>query len=175
MTIRLIQVDNHITSRSADFRNLARDSSAEGRRSKVNLISISTLYLNILSSIFPGSISIMAYELYRHTTLGMCLQDALDEMISSQQVSPTLALQVLKQFDRSINKALSSRVRTRYTFKGRLKTYRYCDNVWTCILHNVELKENQGADLIQVDKVKIVACDANHAPTGSSEGGATAS
>ena len=118
----------------------------------------------------------MAYELYRHTTLGMCLQDALDEMISSQQVPPNLALQVLKQFDRSINKALSSRVRTRYGFKGRLKTYRYCDNVWTCILHNVELKENQGADLIQVDKVKIVACDANHAPSGSTDGGgATAS
>lgn len=109
----------------------------------------------------------MSYELYRHTTLGMCLQDALDEMISSQQVSPNLALQVLKQYDRSISKALSSRVRTRYTFKGHLKTYRYCDNVWTCVLHNVELKENQAADIIQVDKVKIVACDAN-----SSGGGA---
>ena len=100
----------------------------------------------------------------------MCLQDALDEMISSQQVPPNLALQVLKQFDCSINKALSSRVRTRYTFKGHLKTYRYCDNVWTCILHNVELKENQGGDLINVDKVKIVACDASHVPASSDSG-----
>lgn len=66
----------------------------------------------------------MSYELYRHTTLGVCLQDALDEMIGSQQINPQLALRVLKQFDKSVSKALSSRVRTRYNFKGHLKTYR---------------------------------------------------
>ena len=66
----------------------------------------------------------MSYELYRNTTLGMCLQDSLDEMIGTQQISPQLALKVLKQFDKSVSKALSSRVRTRYTFKAHLKTYR---------------------------------------------------
>lgn len=103
----------------------------------------------------------MSYELYRNTTLGVCLQDALDEMISNQQISPNLALRVLKQYDKSISKALSSRVRTRYSFKAHLKTYRYCDNVWTCLLQNVDLKETQGSETVHVNKVKIVACDAS--------------
>lgn len=71
----------------------------------------------------------MTYELYRNTTLGMCLQDSLDEMIGTQQMSPQLALRVLKQFDKSVSKALSSRVRTRYTFKAQLKTYRYVRDI----------------------------------------------
>lgn len=40
---------------------------------------------------------------------------------------------------------------------GHLKTYRFCDNVWTFVLKDVEFREVQ--DLIKVDKVKIVACD----------------
>ena len=38
---------------------------------------------------------------------------------------------------------------------------RYCDNVWTCLVQDVELKETQAADVVYVNKVKIVACDAN--------------
>ena len=36
----------------------------------------------------------MSYQLYRNTTLGITLQDALDELISSQQITPDLALKV---------------------------------------------------------------------------------
>lgn len=35
------------------------------------------------------------YELYRRTSIGMALTDALDELISSGQVDPQLALKVL--------------------------------------------------------------------------------
>lgn len=79
----------------------------------------------------------MSYELYRHTTLGVCLQDALDEMIGTQQINPQLALRVLKQFDKSVGKALSSRVRTRYNFKGRLKTYRWLKMYYYQVLYNL--------------------------------------
>lgn len=40
---------------------------------------------------------------------------------------------------------------------GHLETYRFCDNVWTFVLKDVEFREVQ--ELIRVDKVKIVACD----------------
>lgn len=39
----------------------------------------------------------------------------------------------------------------------KLNTYRFCDNVWTLIMSDVEFREVQ--DFMQVDKLKIVACD----------------
>ncbi|KAB0342884.1 hypothetical protein FD754_019810 [Muntiacus muntjak] len=47
---------------------------------------------------------------------------------------------------------------------GSLNTYRFCDNVWTFVLNDVEFREV--TELIKVDKVKIVACDGKN--TGSS-------
>jgi hypothetical protein len=35
--------------------------------------------------------------------------------------------------------------------------YRFCDNVWTFMLNDVEFREVQ--EVAKVDKVKIVACD----------------
>jgi len=79
-------------------------------------------------------------------------------MITFGQITPTLAAKILAQFDRSMNVALSTRVKSRLTFKaGKLHTYRFCDNVWTFLLNDVEFREVH--ELAKVDKVKIVACD----------------
>ncbi|KFO87871.1 Transcription initiation factor IIA subunit 2, partial [Buceros rhinoceros silvestris] len=43
----------------------------------------------------------MAYQLYGNTTLGNSLQESLDELIQSRQITPQLALQVLLQFDKA--------------------------------------------------------------------------
>ncbi|OTF78563.1 transcription initiation factor IIA subunit 2-like protein [Euroglyphus maynei] len=100
----------------------------------------------------------MNYQLYRNTTIGNTLQETLDEFIVSGQISQQLAQKVLLHFDKSINAAFPARVRSRLTFKaGHLKTYRYCDNVWTIVLKDAEFRET--GELIQIDKVKIVACD----------------
>ncbi|CAB0010833.1 unnamed protein product [Nesidiocoris tenuis] len=100
----------------------------------------------------------MTYQLYRNTTLGHTLQESLDDLVQYGQITPTLAKKVLLQFDKSINNALATRVRSRLTFKaGKLNTYRFCDNVWTFMLNDVEFREVQ--EVAKVDKVKIVACD----------------
>lgn len=111
----------------------------------------------------------MSYQLYRNTTLGHTLQEALDELMQMQMLSPNLALRVLLQFDRSINQALSTRVKTKLNFKAeKLNTYRFCDNVWTFMLNDVEFREV--SELARVDRVKIVACDAKSAlPTSRFE------
>lgn len=63
------------------------------------------------------------------------------------------------QFDKSINSALSNRVRQKVNFKADiLNTYRFCDNVWTFMLNGVEFRDLP--ELTRVDRVKIVACDA---------------
>ena len=57
----------------------------------------------------------MSYQLYRNTTLGHTLQEALDELMQLQLLSPTLALKVLLQFDKSINTALNTRLANTYS------------------------------------------------------------
>ncbi|CAI7992303.1 Transcription initiation factor IIA subunit 2 [Geodia barretti] len=104
----------------------------------------------------------MSYQLYRSMSLGESLKAALDDLIENQLITPDLAVkQVQQQYDRSMSVALSTKVRTRYTFKGQLKVYRYCDNVWTCVLRNVEFKDSHNNEIINSEKVKIVACEAN--------------
>jgi len=106
----------------------------------------------------------MSYQIYRNTTLGHTLQECLDELLQLQMLTPALALRVLIQFDKSIQNALATRVKTKLHFKAdKLNTYRFCDNVWTFMLKEVEFREN--AELAKVDRVKIVAIDAKSSAT----------
>jgi transcription initiation factor TFIIA small subunit len=58
------------------------------------------------------------YELYRRSTLGVTLTEALDELIQSGHISPQLAMKILTQFDKSMAEALGENVRTRVNFKA---------------------------------------------------------
>ncbi|PKU38800.1 transcription initiation factor iia subunit 2 [Limosa lapponica baueri] len=50
---------------------------------------------------------------------------------------------------------------------GSLNTYRFCDNVWTFVLNDVEFREV--TELVKVDKVKIVACDGKNTGSNTAE------
>ena len=55
-----------------------------------------------------------------------------------------------------------------FVLKGSLNTYRFCDNVWTFVLNDVEFRE--ATEFIKLDKVKIVACNGkNTAPVLQNE------
>lgn len=101
------------------------------------------------------------YELYRRSTLGMTLTDALDELVTDGDLTPSIAMKVLSQFDKCMNEALKD-VKARTTLKGQLHTYRFCDNVWTFILDDVTLSSTVPGgvkETSRVQKLKIVACD----------------
>lgn len=97
------------------------------------------------------------FELYRRSTIGMCLTETLDEMVSNGILSPELAIQVLVQFDKSMTEAVEAQVKSKVTIKGHLHTYRFCDNVWTFILQDASFKTEESQET--VGQVKIVACD----------------
>lgn len=100
----------------------------------------------------------MNYQLYRETTLGQTLQDALDELMGAGKLNNNLAARVLREFDKAISVALERKVKNRLSIKcSRLRTYRFYNNVWTLFLKDAEFREVQ--ELISVDYVKIVACD----------------
>ncbi|KAJ4851073.1 hypothetical protein Tsubulata_009590 [Turnera subulata] len=91
---------------------------------------------------FNGVISrrkMATFELYRRSTIGMCLTETLDEMVQSGTLSPELAIQVLVQFDKSMTEALESQVKSKVSIKD-------------AVFKNEDTQENVG-------RVKIVACD----------------
>ncbi len=104
--------------------------------------------------------------------------------MQSGLIPPKLSSEVLLQFDKCVSEALGTKTRNRVVFHSeKLCTYRFCDNVWTFLLkvcffsvcigtvppspvfhvfQDVVFKESH-CDFSQVDKVKIVACDAKSA------------
>ncbi|KAJ8539557.1 hypothetical protein K7X08_013809 [Anisodus acutangulus] len=109
------------------------------------------------ASIILRSRKMATFELYRRSTIGMCLTETLDEMVSNGVLSPEHAIQVLVQFDKSMTEALETQVKSKVTIKGHLHTYRFCDNVWTFILQDAVFKSEECQET--VNHVKIVACD----------------
>ncbi|CAF0929099.1 unnamed protein product [Adineta ricciae] len=111
------------------------------------------------------------YQLYRNTTLGVTLQETLEDMITQGQLTEQAAGKVLSEFDRSINAVLDKRITKKVQFTGKLSTYRFCDNVWTLVLNEFSVREGNQAqqhntassNIPRVDKVKIVACDGKSA------------
>uniref|UniRef100_A0A8C6VFB8 Transcription initiation factor IIA subunit 2 n=1 Tax=Naja naja TaxID=35670 RepID=A0A8C6VFB8_NAJNA len=77
-----------------------------------------------------------------------------NELIQSQQIMRQFALQVLIQFDKAINVALAQQVRNRVSFRSSLNTYRFCGNIWTFVLYDMEFREV--TEVVKVDEVKIV-------------------
>jgi len=100
-------------------------------------------------------------ELYRRSSIGMALTDALDEMVTARELTPTIAMRILLEFDRCVVKELEL-LKQKTTFGAHLHTYRFCDNVWTFILENAKFKTANYSGIVEeihADKVKIVACD----------------
>ncbi|KAF2273018.1 transcription initiation factor IIA gamma chain [Westerdykella ornata] len=98
------------------------------------------------------------YELYRRSTLGGALTDTLDNLITERRIEPQLAFRILTNFDKAVSEILAEKVKSRLHFKGHLDTYRFCDDVWTFIIKDINFKLDNN-NTIHADKVKIVACN----------------
>ncbi|CAM0879727.1 unnamed protein product [Alopecurus aequalis] len=101
----------------------------------------------------------VALEIYRRSLIGMGLTETLDEMVSSGRLDPDLAIRVLLQFDESMSAALKHQVTSRAVFKGHLRTYNNCDNVWSFNLRGMTFRNEEITE--NIGKMKIVACDSS--------------
>lgn len=111
------------------------------------------------------------YELYRRSTIGNSLVDALDTLISDGRIEASLAMRVLETFDKVVAETLKDNTQSKLTVKGNLDTYGFCDDVWTFIVKNCQVtvedshrdaSQNRSGDsqsVISVDKLRIVACN----------------
>lgn len=89
-------------------------------------------------------------------------------------------MKVIATFDKSITEVLADKVKARMNFKvaatccflrlgnhgliggflqkGHLDTYRFCDEVWTFLIKDVNFKlDNQNT--VTAEKIKIVSCN----------------
>ncbi|ODQ63457.1 transcription initiation factor IIA small chain [Nadsonia fulvescens var. elongata DSM 6958] len=98
------------------------------------------------------------YELYRRSSIGGALTEALDQLISESKIQPQLAMKILANFDKVMTEILRNDVKARLSLKGHLHTYRCCDDVWTFIVKNVNFKM-EGNETVFAEKIKIVACN----------------
>ncbi|KAF1994762.1 transcription initiation factor IIA gamma chain [Amniculicola lignicola CBS 123094] len=98
------------------------------------------------------------YELYRRSSIGGALADTLDFLITERRIEPQLAMKILVNFDKAVTDVIADKVKARLTFKGHLDTYRFCDEVWTFIIKDINFKLDN-SNTIHADKVKIVSCN----------------
>ncbi|KAF2396693.1 transcription initiation factor 2A gamma chain [Trichodelitschia bisporula] len=96
------------------------------------------------------------YELYRRSSIGSALTDALDLYITEDRIDPQIAIKMLQHFDRIVSEVLNERVKARMSFKGHLDTYRFCDEVWTFIIKDINFKLDNN-NMLHSDRIKIVA------------------
>ena len=105
--------------------------------------------------------STIHYTMYRSTTIGEALERTLEEFASDETITKNLVKRVLLNFDKAVNNKLATQVKNRYTFKaGKLRAYRFCDNVWTFVMEDVEVKDPNKV-CTKYAHMKIVACDAS--------------
>jgi len=101
------------------------------------------------------------HELYRTSSIGNALVEALDQFIAERRIEPQIAIRMLENFDKIVTDVLQEKVKARLQFKGRLDIYRFCDDVWTFVVRDVNFKlDSQGSPTVHADRVKIVAMNA---------------
>jgi len=104
-----------------------------------------------------------SYEMYRNSSIGSTLTDALDELVTHGAIPPNLAMVTLEQFDKSMAEVMAKSVKAKTTIKGHLHTYRSVDDVWTFVVKKPTFKlespsGGNNTEAVTVDKIKIVAC-----------------
>ena len=103
---------------------------------------------------------------YRNTTIGTSLQASLQEFVQGSEISQELAERIMKEFDIQFNKQIKLKLKNKFSLKGQLQTYRYCDGVWILIMKDAEFRDV--GESIRGENIKIIACEAPKQPRGNS-------
>mmetsp|Transcript_24000 Transcript_24000/g.27182 ORF Transcript_24000/g.27182 Transcript_24000/m.27182 type:complete len:119 (-) Transcript_24000:313-669(-) len=97
------------------------------------------------------------YQIYRETILGDTLHATLAELVAMSQLENTIAEQVMKIFDRVIERELKNLDRAqKVMLTGKLDEYKNCDDVWTFIIKDPKLTIDN--NIIPSDMIKIISC-----------------
>ncbi|KAM0687208.1 hypothetical protein COBT_001555 [Conglomerata obtusa] len=99
------------------------------------------------------------YEFYRQSFIGKALQEAIEEKLSTHELTIAQAKTILEKFDAAIPLVFERTVQTTINFKGTVKNYNHLDGVWR--FSTTDFSMNVNNELVQTPFVKIVACDSD--------------
>lgn len=102
----------------------------------------------------------MTFVHYRVSTIGIQLEETLQELFKENVIDFSLMEFIRKEFDKAMMIALKKYVKDKPVIKGKLKHYQNCDNVWVFEINNPEIRVSSYSLPIQFNSsLKIVACD----------------
>jgi hypothetical protein len=102
----------------------------------------------------------MSFVLYRASTLGIELEETLQEFLKEKVIDVDLLEVIRKEFDKAMVTVLKNVVRDKPVLKGKLKHYQNCENVWVFYISNPEIRVSNYSLPIQINgPLKIVGCD----------------
>lgn len=99
------------------------------------------------------------FQLYRESNIGKAFQDAIEEKINSQIITPQQGNALLEKFDNAVEQVFNRSLHTKMSFKASIISYKNFADVWTFVVKNFVMTIDD--KLVRADRVKIVACDAN--------------
>lgn len=102
----------------------------------------------------------MTFAHYRVSTVGIELEETLQELLKENVIDFNLIDFIKKEFDKAMIIALKKCVKDKPVIKGKLKHYQNCDNVWVFEINNPEIRVSSYSLPVQINgPLKIVASD----------------
>jgi hypothetical protein len=102
----------------------------------------------------------MSFYHFRISTIGIQLEETLQELLSEDVIEFNLIEVIKREFDKAIFTILKKKVKDKPILKGELKHYQNCDNVWMFFVTNPEIRVSSYSLPVQLkNPVKIIACD----------------
>lgn len=102
----------------------------------------------------------MTFAQYRVSTVGIQLEETLQELLNEGVIDLHTSEIIKKKFDKAIITVLKKWVKDKPVIKGKLKHYQNCDNVWVFHVLNPEIRVSSYSLPVQTNEpLKIVASD----------------
>ncbi len=97
-------------------------------------------------------------NLYKKTILWTKLEEAMNELKEQHRITESLEKKIISKFDEIICEELSTNSKNKYNIKGKVTSFRNCDDIWIFYCKDISLKLEKNNNLT-IPRLKIVALD----------------
>ena len=96
-------------------------------------------------------------NLYKRTIFCSKLTETIDELKRQGQITPNLEKKIIAKFDEIMCDEISKLSKTKNTIKGKVTSFRNCDDIWIFYCKEIHLKIDKIG--LTIPKLKIIALD----------------
>ena len=96
-------------------------------------------------------------NLYKRTIFCSKLTETIEELKRQGQITPNLEKKIIAKFDEIMCDEISKLSKTKNTIKGKVTSFRNCDDIWIFYCKDINLKIDKIG--LTIPKLKIIALD----------------